>query len=262
MRVDANESAADTGDDRGLLSEDYGSFASTQVRPRQRLSAMRRQLRRLRRRILDVDPHRLPAVAPGRLLEIGCGSGKFLAGMKQRGWDVAGIEASPLAAASAQAAGLAVWSGRLECAADPAEHYDLVVGWEVLEHLHDPVAALEKLARWTVPRGWLALSVPDAGSIDFAIFKAAWYGLDFPRHLFHFTLPTLTVVLRRGGWDIERFSGTRTRRTCSRASPRSGRTGDGSAGRLTSRRSATAGATPAYVWRSAPYSAGCGPADA
>jgi SAM-dependent methyltransferase len=184
--------------------EDYTPFASTQVRPPQRRSPKRcKLLRRLRRLVLNVDPHRLPAVAPGRLLEIGCGSGNFLARMKKRGWDVAGIEASRIAAASAQAAGLAVRSGRLECAPDPVERYDLVAGWEVLEHLHDPVASLGLLARWTVPRGWLALSVPDAGSIDFAMFTHAWYGLDVPRHLFHFTLPTLTAVLRRGGWDVD-----------------------------------------------------------
>jgi len=184
--------------------ENYTPFASTEVRPPGRRSRKRRKLlRRLRRLVLNVDPHRLPAVAPGRLLEIGCGAGNFLARMKKRGWEVAGIEASPSAAASAQATGLAVRSGRLEDAVDPVEPYDLVVGWEVLEHLHHPVTSLRLLHRWTVPRGWLALSVPDAGSIDFAMFKHAWYGLDVPRHLFHFTLPTLTAVLCRGGWDVD-----------------------------------------------------------
>jgi hypothetical protein len=79
-----------------------------------------------------------------------------------------------------------------------------VVAWHVLEHLADPVAALRRLHGWTVPDGWLALALPDASAPDFRIFGAAWYALQVPTHLYHFTPSTLRRVLDRAGWRVER----------------------------------------------------------
>jgi predicted SAM-dependent methyltransferase len=86
----------------------------------------------------------------------------------------------------------------------PTEPYDLIVGWMVLEHLHNPIHALQKLWHWTRPGGWLVLSVPDAGALEFKVFKDAWYALHLPNHLYHYTLATLNLILERSGWKIER----------------------------------------------------------
>jgi hypothetical protein len=86
----------------------------------------------------------------------------------------------------------------------PLEPYDLIVGWMVFEHLHEPMQVLEKLRHWTQPDGWLVLSVPDAGALEFTVFKDAWYALHLPHHLYHYTLETLGLVLERSGWHIER----------------------------------------------------------
>src|SRR3546814_19345766 len=59
---------------------------------------------------------------------------------------------------------------------------DLIVGWMVLEHLHQPLAVLRKLRRWIQPDGWLVLSVPDAGSLEFRVFGDRWYALQLPTH--------------------------------------------------------------------------------
>jgi predicted SAM-dependent methyltransferase len=74
----------------------------------------------------------------------------------------------------------------------------------VVEHLHDPVAGLSKLARWTRPNGWLAISVPNAGSVDFTLFKNAGYALQLPTHLYHFTPRTLTRLLSQSGWVVQK----------------------------------------------------------
>jgi predicted SAM-dependent methyltransferase len=86
----------------------------------------------------------------------------------------------------------------------PTEPYDLIVGWMVLEHLHNPIHALQKLWHWTRPGGWLVLSVPDAGALEFKVFKDAWYALHLPNHLYHYTLETLNLILEQSGWKIER----------------------------------------------------------
>ncbi len=156
------------------------------------------------RRLLRPVALELPPLPPGRLLEIGCGSGAFLHSMAQKGWSVDGIERSPDAGASAQALGYPVHIGPLETAPDPPAPYDLVVGWMVLEHLHEPIATLEKLARWSATGAWLVASVPDAGAREFTWFGDAWYALHLPGHLFHYTPRTLGRVLERGGWKLER----------------------------------------------------------
>ena len=150
-----------------------------------------------------------PPLPPGRLLEIGCGSGAYLDQMAAQGWQVEGLESSPEAAAKAASRGHKVRVGRLEDLPASGGPFDLIVGWMVLEHLHDPVLALRNLASWTAPGGSLALSVPDADCSEFRIFGSRWYALHLPNHLYHFTPRTVGRLLEAGGWKVERTFGQR-----------------------------------------------------
>jgi 2-polyprenyl-3-methyl-5-hydroxy-6-metoxy-1,4-benzoquinol methylase len=184
---------------------EYGPYQGTRVEPdrptRRRLPGW---FRSIARRLLDTRAQSLPPVAAGHLLEIGCASGSFMHLMARSGWRVTGIEFSATAATAARSLGYEVHAGSLESAPPPTESYDLVVGWMVLEHLHDPVACLRKLHEWTRPGGWLAISVPNAGSLEFRIFGNRWYALQVPTHLCHFTPDTLTSLLQQGGWQVEK----------------------------------------------------------
>ena len=133
----------------------------------------------------------LPLLKPGRMLEIGCASGSFLHHMDKKGWEVQGVEFSEMAAKEAMKLGFAVHQGALENAPQPKETFDLIVGWMVLEHLHDPVASLKKLKVWAKPGAWMVLSVPNAGSIEFELFKGMGFALQLPTHLYHFKPKTL-----------------------------------------------------------------------
>src|SRR5207253_10166661 len=77
--------------------------------------------------------------------------------------------------------------------------------WMVLEHLHQPVLALEKLRSWTKPGGWLVLSIPNAGSWDAKVFRNKWYALHLPNHLYHYTKSTIGLMLAAAGWELERI---------------------------------------------------------
>jgi SAM-dependent methyltransferase len=162
------------------------------------------------KRLLDVRANRIPPVAPGRMLEIGCASGRYLHAMAKAGWQVEGIELSAAAVAKARAAGLDVEAGALETAERPAGRFDLIVGWMVVEHLHDPAGGLRKLARWTKEGGMLAISVPDAGAATARMFGACWYDLHLPHHLYHYDRQNLTRLLEANGWHVERILSHRT----------------------------------------------------
>lgn len=198
MRTDPRPTAETMG---LYYPDDYGPYLTTRV---ELSSARQPAWERVARRMIELNVVRIPRLPPGRVLEVGCASGAFLHGMAGQGWQVKGIEFSESAANQARSLGYPVHVGSLETAPEDEQSYHLIVGWMVLEHLHDPIKALRKLRKWARPDAWLALSVPNAASVEFSLFKSAWYALHLPNHLYHFTPRTLAHMLDRGGWRIER----------------------------------------------------------
>lgn len=184
--------------------DDYGPYVATQVAAALPDPEPSSRLRTRLRNWLTPDNEPLPVGPPGRLFEIGCASGAFLHAMASKGWTVQGLELSRRAGEAARSLGHAVHIGPLETAPPPAEQVDVVAGWMVVEHLHDPVAGLRKLHDWVRPGGWLAISVPNAASLERSVFGARWYSLHLPAHLFHFTPKTLQRVLDAAGWTLDR----------------------------------------------------------
>lgn len=186
--------------------DNYGPYQSTRVQQgnSEGTSAFKKILKPLVKRVLNFNTTRLPPLPPGRMLEIGCASGTFLHQMADQGWHVEGVEFSKKAAQASAQLGFCVHSGPLESAPDPIEPFDLIVGWMVLEHLHDPIGGLKKLRRWAKPGAWLVLSVPNSESLEFRLFKEKLYALHLPNHLYHFTPETLGRVLNAGGWALEK----------------------------------------------------------
>ncbi len=185
--------------------DNYGPYLRSQVRQTDSVtSGGKKLLRSIVSKAFNSNANRLPQMNPGRMLEVGCASGAYLHKMKEDGWEVEGIEFSSKAAAAASALGYRVHAGPLETAPAPTEQYDLIVGWMVLEHLHDPISSLETLREWSKPGAWLVLSVPNAASLEFKLFKDKWYALQVPTHLHHFTPKTIEKILKATGWRMEK----------------------------------------------------------
>ena len=185
--------------------DDYGPYRGTRVDLERRVAPWQRWVKSLVHRVFEFNAQRLPPAEPGRLLEIGCASGAFLHEMAGKGWRVEGIEFSDSASESARRLGYNVWTGSIERAAGLEGDYDLVVGWMVLEHLHEPVLALRKLHDWSKPGAYLAISTPNAGSWERSLFSDRWYAFHLPAHLYHYTPSTLAAVLKAGGWQQEKI---------------------------------------------------------
>jgi SAM-dependent methyltransferase len=192
--------------------DDYGPYLGTrlQAEDSRSVSLAKRYLGPFVRRVLDTRDQALPPVSPGRMLEVGCASGAFLHAMAAKGWNVTGIEFSASAASAARELGFPVHVGALESAPDDGGKFDLIVAWMVLEHLHDPIEGLRKLAERSLPGTWLAISTPNVAAWEFRLFKDRWYALHLPNHLYHFTPETLSAVLHAGGWAVEAVHHQRT----------------------------------------------------
>jgi SAM-dependent methyltransferase len=109
--------------------------------------------------VLDALERRLPK--PGRtVLDVGAHVGKFMKIASLRGWIAEGIEMNPQTAAYARRTGATIHQTDLRSLPRLGRTYDAVTLIDVLEHIPDPRAALETLARLIAPDGWVAIKVP------------------------------------------------------------------------------------------------------
>jgi SAM-dependent methyltransferase len=138
----------------------------------------------------------------GRILDIGAGIGAFLNEMKQKGWDIDGVE--PDYGARQQAKNL--FDIDLKPTPDlnylPHGTYDAITLWHVLEHvepLQDYVAQLKKLL---TPNGRIFIAVPNYTSLDADLYGNRWAAYDVPRHLYHFTPLSIEVLVQKHGMKI------------------------------------------------------------
>gem|GEM_PF-2409393 len=149
-----------------------------------------------------------------RLLDVGCGNGKWLLLHQQIGWQADGVEPAPTACAEAQRLGLNVYHGTL--ADVPADRrYDVIVFNHVLEHLTDPVANLRAAAQRLAPGGRIEARTPNLASLGFRLYGNCWYPFDAPRHILHFTPATLARAGEAAGLRlVSLHSRTQTRLLC------------------------------------------------
>ena len=145
-----------------------------------------------------------PASGPGRVLDVGCGDGLFLSAMQKLGWACVGVEPNGRAVEFARARlQLDVREGDLFAINDELK-FDLITMWDVLEHIPSPTSALRRANMLLAPDGRLALSVPNWDSFERQLFRERWIALDAPRHLYHFSPQTITQLLRKCAFEIER----------------------------------------------------------
>jgi len=141
----------------------------------------------------------------GRILDIGCATGSFLAMMRRLGnWEPYGVEINSEAANYARKYfGLNVFVGDLIDAHYPDCFFDVVTLWNVLEHLHHPQATLFEIGRIIRPGGLLVISLPNPNCIEAKVFKQYWAGLDAPRHLYIYSQHTLQRALELAGFMVK-----------------------------------------------------------
>jgi len=132
---------------------------------------------------------------PGILVDIGCGNGHYLRTAMQLGWEAWGVDLDPKAVETARKTGATVIQGGFPDTGLPSAYFDVVTLSHVIEHVHNPIAAMQEVFRILKPGGHLWLATPNLDSSGHKRFGSDWRGLEPPRHLVLFTRKSLKKVL-------------------------------------------------------------------
>ncbi|MDA8705503.1 class I SAM-dependent methyltransferase [Litoricolaceae bacterium] len=137
------------------------------------------------------------------LLEIGCGPGLLLRFFRDRGWKTVGIERNERVANLARLEkGLEIYA--CDIADLPTDQsFDLVLMFNVLEHLDDPITVLRECRNRLSVGGRIVVTVPNFNCWQRRIFKDYWLHLDVPRHLSHFTSASLEALASHSDLVVE-----------------------------------------------------------
>ena len=146
---------------------------------------------------------------PGRLLDVGCSAGFFLAAAQAAGWEVHGVELNADAAELGRnRLGLDIVTGELHEAPFAPLSFDAVTLWDVLEHVRDPAVTLTAARGLLRTAGTVALSTPNLDGL-FPRLSAPlgrrtgyWTHPEPPAHLFQFSERTVTRLLTVRGFAV------------------------------------------------------------
>ena len=139
----------------------------------------------------------------GKVLDIGAGIGAFLSVMKEKGWEIKGIEPDETARKNAQD----IFQLSLDQPSS-LEHltpnsFDAITLWHVLEHVHHLHEYVEHLKNLLTSKGKIFIAVPNYTSGDAAAYRNYWAAYDVPRHLYHFSPLSIQKLVSQHGLKLK-----------------------------------------------------------
>ncbi len=130
----------------------------------------------------------------GTLLDIGAGTGDFLKQATNKGWTIEGVEPNASARKLASQKGVSL----AESIEDfNGQQFDAVTLWHVLEHLPNLEESIKKIEDLIKPGGILIIAVPNFKSYDAKHYQSFWAAFDVPRHLWHFSKKSMTLLFSK-----------------------------------------------------------------
>jgi len=138
-----------------------------------------------------------------KILDIGCGTGTFLAYCKNKGMEIAGIEPSELAR------NIALQKYKLNNIYSVKEfnflhknYYGIITLWHVLEHVHNIDEYLNNISNLLSKDGTLIIALPNPDSYDAYYYSNFWAAYDVPRHLYHFNKNVIENLLANYNFNL------------------------------------------------------------
>jgi SAM-dependent methyltransferase len=138
----------------------------------------------------------LTGVQPGRALDVGAAGGGNTRVLRELGWDAAALEYGPEGAQVAAERGIPVMRADATLLPVQTGAMDLVVAFDVLEHLVDDDACAREIHRVLRPGGTFLVAVPCDPRLWSSHDEAVG-------HVRRYTRPTLQGLLQRNGFQVE-----------------------------------------------------------
>ena len=153
--------------------------------------------------LADVDfAGRTAGFPPGRrFLDVGCATGRLLEAMRERGWQVRGVDLCPESAAYGRNRGVQVFTGTLEQARFAAASFQAVHFSHLIEHVPSPRALLAEVRRLLEPGGLAVVTTPNVDGLQARLFRGQWRSA-IADHLTLFSVRTLRRLLEDCGFEI------------------------------------------------------------
>jgi 2-polyprenyl-3-methyl-5-hydroxy-6-metoxy-1,4-benzoquinol methylase len=145
----------------------------------------------------------LPAIRNGKILDVGCGSGKLLRVAASVGYECHGVEPSEHARNILMANGVMAYASLFDVAV-PLKYFDAIVFNQSIEHMPDPIAALQQALTMLNDDGVLIISVPNFSTNERHVFGNYWRHVDVPRHLFHFSPGVFEIIAKNNDLYIQK----------------------------------------------------------
>nr|WP_237267382.1 class I SAM-dependent methyltransferase [Tenacibaculum todarodis] len=128
------------------------------------------------------------------ILDIGAGTGDFLATCKNNNWQVLGIEPNKKAREIAVSKNINLQEDIL---ALKNKKFDVITLWHVLEHVENLQEYTKQLKELLKENGTLIIAVPNYKSYDANHYKKHWAAFDVPRHLWHFSQTSISKLFSK-----------------------------------------------------------------
>lgn len=178
----SDEYLSHSKDKKGILSSVYNIVRNYSIRKKYNL-------------IVKLKPS-------GSILDIGCGTGEVLKHFSDNGWAVQGIEPAEKARNYAK--------NTLDLPVDNEEQlnqtksnsFDVITLWHVLEHVPKLHERMKQINRILKDDGVLIVALPNHNSWDAQHFSSFWAAWDIPRHLYHFSQKTFSLLAQKHQFNL------------------------------------------------------------
>lgn len=144
-------------------------------------------------------------IKKGKVLDVGCGYGYFLAACREKGYEVQGLDISDWSAEyTRKKLNIPVFIGGLDKFEKEHHSFDVITMWHFLEHTRNPRQILLQAKKMLKADGLLVVEVPNYEGTDAQRSWNNWVGWQLPYHFYHFTPENLIELLSQVGFEVIR----------------------------------------------------------
>ncbi|MEM1338720.1 MAG: class I SAM-dependent methyltransferase [Bacteroidota bacterium] len=133
------------------------------------------------------------------ILDIGAGTGDFLAYTRKRKWQVFGIEPNKGAREKARSKGINVHAKMEDLGGNT---FQIITLWHVLEHLPNLDESIARIYDLLEAQGTVFVAVPNFKSFDAKYYEKHWAAYDVPRHVWHFSKNAIQQKFKSHGFTL------------------------------------------------------------